>query len=159
MQKLRSVIVLVALLVGLCAAALPSVLHVLDRGAETVTVEQLASGHRPQSRNLTVQGVLDAQHIVEKTVKDKDDHVKERRSFLPLVARGWSPAQPVAVIYSTKAWAGFRLEELMARDHHEGVLRDILWEGLDGSVRERLSGMGLHLAERVLLVEEPNPKE
>jgi len=137
----------------------PLAVHALDRGHETVTVEKLAGGYVPGTRNLAIEGVLAVEFIVEYTSRDADrGKMLKRQSYIPLVTPGWSPSQPVAVVFLARAWAGYRLADLAKLPSQKGIARTAFTEGMSDSVVAEFEKMGVKLAPNVLLLEEiPTP--
>ena len=153
-QRVKAVMILVAVAAFFVVLLLPSILHGLDSGEERVPAAKLATGYKPASRNLVVEGLLDGDHVVDQMTTDENGHTKSRVDFLPLVPAGWTPKEPVHVVYSVRAWGDF-LNPLLAQKEHKGVLRDILWETreLPSGVKAEFDKMGITIAEDARLVE------
>jgi len=153
-QRVKGVMILLAVVAFFVVLLLPSILHGLDSGEERVPGGKLATGYAPASRNLVVEGLLDGDHVVDQMITDENGHTKSRTDFLPLVPAGWSPKEPVHVVYSVRAWGDF-LQPHLALKEHKGVLRDILWEKtrLPSGVKAEFDKMGITIAEDARLVE------
>lgn len=147
-------------LVLLSAAALgvllgPKIIHGLDRGEVTVSVEAVGPGFAPESRNLVIRGArLDAAHAVDFSKTDEQGRTKERKTYLPLVEADWSTARPVRALYATPTWDGYGLDEVLRRTELRGVLRTVFWEAPPADVLDRLRAAGLTIAEGAVLVDE-----
>src|SRR4051794_28290957 len=116
--------------VALTAMCLPRIIHGLDKGEAHLPAGNLVGDYHPVTRNLVVRGVLHREFLVERSVRDENGRLKEQRSFVPLVPPDWTASEPVHLVFSARAWPGYRLEELVAAPEQHGVLRDALWEGL-----------------------------
>jgi hypothetical protein len=148
-----------ALVVGLLLSTwlAPGLIHALDDGNERVEVSRLAAGYLPKTRALTVEGDPQMELGVTSDTRKKEEGASGRgRSvdvafYVPIVPKGWQPGQPVKVILRTHYYG---LGELKESTSHRGLLRNVLWEGLDGQVRTYfVQKVGLKLDERVLLLD------
>jgi hypothetical protein len=157
-QRVKAVMILVAVAAFFVVLLLPSILHGLDRGEERVPASKLATGYAPASHNLVIEGLLDGDHVVDQMITDENGHTKSRTDFLPLVAPGWTPHDEVRVVYSVRAWGDF-LKPHLEQKEHKGVLRDILWETrrLSSGVKAEFEKMGLRISDDVRLVESDDP--
>jgi len=156
MKGVLSTIAFVLMLAAAIAVLLgPKLIHALDRGEVTVSVEALGPGFAPQSRNLVIRGArLDAAHAVDFTKTDEQGRTKDRKTYLPLVEADWSSARPVRALYATPTWAGYGLDEVLRRAELRGTLRTVLWEAPPADVLDRLREAGLTIAEGAVLVDE-----
>jgi hypothetical protein len=135
--------VVVVPLAGAVVFATPWALHALDRGEARVTVERLARGDRPWTRNLIVEGG----HIVKdpylsRTTENRD-HTHRRWCFYALVPAGARADEPAHLILEAEVWPGAGLDELAAAPSLRVVLRDAPCEGLaarDAADRAALGG-------------------
>lgn len=170
MKKLLDILKLLGTAIGLIAVLVTARL-LFDRASkptraadfepsERLGFAELYGGVSPKNRHLViVGGAVDDGHLVERTVRD-DEHGKltERRSYLPFVADGWTPDQPVRLVFTGKVWAGHRLDELARAAERKGVLIDAPWPHMDG-VRDEFQKMGVRLLPDARLVEEPEAEE
>jgi len=150
---MRSVIAFAVLGVVALIALLPKIIHGFDSGEETLPVAKMQGGYKPASRNLVIEGLLDVGHSVEKRTTKRGATIS-RRTYMPLVPAGWTKNDPVHVIYSTSAWLDIALDRMARQPTHKGLLRNVLWEGVPGAVKDRFNQMGLKLADDLVLVDE-----
>jgi hypothetical protein len=157
-SKLKAVAVtggVVLAVVGVAMLALwPRIARRFDHERETVDVGKLAGGYRPATRNLTVVGMLVTEVAVEKMATDDQGRTKERRRYFPLVVPGWTPKDPVHVVFTARAWPGYRQEELARQPSQSGTVRNILWEGLSEEVKAEFAKLGVRVADDALLLDE-----
>jgi hypothetical protein len=138
---------------------LPQLLHAIDHGQKELTVAELAGGARPKTRNLIVDGVAQLDYAVTADQRQKeggrDVSTGQVDLYVPIVAEGWTPADPVQVMLKTHYYG---IDELRSERHHTGIARTILWEGLDGKVRDHFTTkLGLHLAPNLVLLDGARP--
>ncbi|MCB9523760.1 MAG: hypothetical protein H6702_10355 [Myxococcales bacterium] len=126
----------------------PMLVHGLDGGHAQVTVAELTAAH-PGTRNLTVIG----RPVPEASVQVQAPDTGQTRLWMPLVGPGWQPGDPVTVVLRARYLTAARLDAVLAADRHAGMLRDLLWEGLEGKRRAELLAKGVRLAPTVRLVE------
>ncbi len=144
--------VLMAVAIAIMGAMFaPMVVHGFDRGEARVTVAELAAGERPETRNLTVEGraVVD-QMIV--AIPEADPPPTTVTGWIPLVEPGWA-GEPVAVVLEVRGRPVDAVMALGEQQAFRGVLRDVLWEGLEQRRRLAFEGRGVRLAPEVALIE------
>ncbi len=124
--------------------------------AERLGFGELAAGASPKNRHLViVGGAVDDGHMVERTVRDEEHgRLNDRRSYLPFVNDGWTPDQPVRLVFTGKIWAGHRLEDVVRAKERRGILNDAPWPHMDGVIEE-FTKMGIKVTPDARLVEEP----
>ncbi|MCA9537266.1 MAG: hypothetical protein KC620_00175 [Myxococcales bacterium] len=127
----------------------PLIVHGFDRDHAEVTIEQLASGERPATDNLSVRGKLALEH----GLIDPGKSGGEGSVWLPLVPEGWTPEAPVAVVLHAQGRVTADLDALVARDVYSGIVRDVWWEGLDDRRVRALAERGVRLADAPLLLD------
>lgn len=130
----------------------PMLIHGFDGGHTEVTVAQLAEGESLDTHHLTVVGRADVKRMVR---IDPRPGVEQRRVgvWMPLVAEGAPPEAPVDVILETRIDPD-TLDEFAAAEKHQGILRNIWWEGLDGAQKKTLIASGIQLSSDVKLFHE-----
>ncbi len=130
---------------------LPQALHGIDTGQERVSITKLYSGYEPSTHNLIVSGIPDLDDAMfEKTTRKGTTTVEY---YLPLVPPGWKKTDPVHIILKTGDLGPAAQNELVHARQFEGVLDNILWEGLSGKVQGYLTGhMGLKIADDVRVI-------
>jgi hypothetical protein len=151
MNVVAGVIAFVLIVAVMGVIMLPEALHGFDSGHANVSVEQLYSGYEPPTHNLTVSGVADLDDAMfNKTTNNGSTTVEY---YLPLVPRGWKKSDPVHVVLQTDHLGPRAQERLLHAKQFQGVLDDIMWEGLEGDVHDYLTGhMGLKLADDVRVI-------
>ncbi len=138
----------------------PGLRHYFDFGFARTDVQQLSSGNYPDSRNISITGVLLDQSLEETTTtKRRGSTTTTVSQFIPLVDESWKEGDPVKVILSFKELTGAQYERVFNASSHVGVIRDIAWEGLDDSqARFFTDHYGLKIDKDVILVEITNEK-
>jgi hypothetical protein len=129
---------------------LPMLIHGLDRGLARVSVDDLANGPPEGTRNLELSGLLDTGHAIHEVITYKGSRI--HHYLVPLVPRGWTPAQPVHVVVEAGKAAA-----ISPRGPQLCTLRNVLWEGLSGANRRFFSDHGLRMADDLLLCELTRP--
>ena len=121
--------------------ALPQVVHTLDTGHADVTVQAIAEGPLP-SRNVSVTALTFADRGLRQTLtRDKSQVGPQVSFFMPIADRGFeaAPTRVVAQTFSNEVFdAAERPDEPI---RFEGVVRDVLWEGLSGDVKRDLGAL------------------
>jgi hypothetical protein len=132
----------------------PDLVHALDGERVRVPIEDLLAGKRPASRTVTVEGRAAMSHYLteDRRKTEGGSNLSTGTSlYVPIVPSGWSPDQPVRVVLKTHYWG---LKELAEDSKHDGVLRNVLWEGLDRKVASYFKDeMHLKLADDTLLLD------
>ncbi len=119
----------------------PHVLHLLDRGRVPATVAQLAAGKLP-SRNVTVTAMVFADRGLREVVTKQNSQTSPRTSFYMPIADPGAADGPTQVVVHTWHDEVFDAAEHPERPIElEGTVRDVLWEGLDGEVKEDLAAL------------------
>ena len=138
------------LLVALIGA--PMFVHGFDARHDRLTFEELVSDSYPlQTRNLTVDDarLLATMALKETNTRDGETTIKY---FVPMVPRAWEAGQPIQVVLETAELTHQALPK--PGSAITGVLRDVLWEGLDSAERDFFSEeMALTMDEDVLLIQ------
>ncbi len=151
MELVALPIAFIAVMAVMGLLLLPMGLHGIDGGQERVPVAKLYQGYEPSTHNLIVSGVADLDDAMFEKTTHKGQTTVEY--YLPLVPPGWKKPDPVHVILKTGDLGPTAQEQLIHSTQFEGVLDDILWEGLSSSVSGYLTGhMGLKLADNVKVI-------
>ena len=109
---------------------LPALIHGLDSGSAVIDAAACAGTCDTASRNVTLtNGYVHDEYMSEQEGKRDVNH------YLLYVPGGWEKADPVYLVIKTPGYDEDRLEDLAAREEISGVLRNVLWEGLDDDWR------------------------
>lgn len=153
--RLAPAIVLI-LVVGIVAFIfLPSLIHGLDFGQQTIDIADCVSGCPVSSGNLKVAGILVPEYAMVLESTEEDTGVtKVEAEFYPIVPADWEEDDPVYMIVKTPYLDDYDLEELLRLPEIPGVLRNVLWEGLGGENKDFFRDeIGIKLADNVMLLE------
>ncbi len=153
--ELDWVVVPAVMTVGLLIVAvlmLPMLIHGVDGGAAETTVAALAAGERPSTRNLVVEGRALADRGVQ-AQRGADAKLDATTMWLPLVPTDWREGDPVPMVLEVRGLRDVDPVALGQQTRFEGVLRDVLWEGLDDAQRARLVERGVTFTPRPLLLQ------
>jgi len=137
---------------------LPKLVHGLDFGQDRIALATIEQGTGPDSRNVVItnaQARLD-QSIEQTTTTTKGgvETGATTKYYLPLVPPDWNGDTSVHVILKTDPLTTPEEHKLEHGTSFPGVVRDVLWEGLDDGKREFFTKeVGLKLADGVKLVE------
>lgn len=146
--------VLAVFLFGMAfVAVLPQLLHALDRGEATVAVERFADPeYSAPSANISVEGRLLMGHIIEETVTTNG--ITSYSYYVPVVSHTWTPAEPVYAVLKTRTMEASDFTMLGQQRAFDGMLRDLLWEGLGRDETEFFNTeFGLTIAEHAVLID------
>ena len=151
MKLLRLLVVPLVLSGAVAIWLLPDLVHAFDSARVEMRIEDLVAGARPSSRLLTVVGMAATVMQVTEDHREKDGHSSGVVLYVPIVPKDWTPAEPVHVVLKTHYWG---LQELERDPRHDGVLRNVLWEGLSsGAAGYFTDHLHLTLAPDVLLLD------
>lgn len=127
-------------LVGALIAA-PEIVHALDKGRTPATVAQIAQGKLP-SRNVDVTALVLANRGAQQVItRAKSQNSPQVSFFMPIADEGVADGPTLVVVHS------FYNEVTDAAEHPdeplrlEGTVRDVLWEGLEGDVKDQLEAL------------------
>lgn len=155
-SEVRDAVVLPAMTaVALAAMAVmfaPMLIHGLDDGEARTSVAALARGERPGTRNLVVTGRAAVDRLVV-AVPDADPPPAVVTAWVPLVEPDWDGTSPVSVVLEVRGRPIETVTALGERGEFAGLLRDVLWEGLEERRRRAFVERGVLLAPDVALVE------
>lgn len=146
------------------AALLPQLVHGLDFGQDRISVASIAKGKRPDSRNVVITSaqakLSESIEVTTTSTKGGVETSSSTKFFVPLVTDSWDKSQPVHVVLETDELTTAEEAKLERSTKFSGVVRDVLWEGLDRGERDYfVNDVGLSLAEDVMLVEHrANPR-
>ena len=129
--------------------------HAADGLPLPVTVEELATGHRPPGHYLRLTGFVDARNGVSIETTQRGVSV-DTDVYIPVVSRA-TPEAPVAVLVRPQGM-GEAIDQFAGMQTFDGVTRDVLWEGLSSSHRSILEEAGVKLAPEVLVIATTTPK-
>lgn len=129
----------------------PMVVHGFDDGEAQVTVAELAAGQRPETRNLVVEGRAAVDQMIV-AIPEVDPPPSTVTGWIPLVEPGWA-GEPVAVVLEVRGRPVEAVTALGEQQTFRGVLRDVLWEGLEQRRRLAFEARGVRLAPEVALIE------
>jgi hypothetical protein len=138
---------------------LPLVIHGLDQGSRRISVSELAGNRNLETRNLTVDGLALVKFAVKKSAGSKGSSYAN--FYIPLVEADFMPRDEIQAILETRSLSSVERSDLAGQKTFSGVIRNILWEGLDGDIRDVFEKkMGLKLNQRIFLIEyQANPAE
>lgn len=136
----------------------PALRHYFDFGFAKVTVKELVDGKFPDSRNISISGVLLNTPLEETTTRTKRGNTTTTVSdYIPLVDETWEEGDPVKVILSFDELSTLEYTQLFNTESHLGVIRNIAWEGLEKSQSAFFKDhYGLTIDKDVVLVEITN---
>lgn len=127
--------------------------------AETVTFDSIYGGNLPANTDLRVTGgKLWAFEVVESVLREEGSSrpIKDRRSYMPMVPADWNKSQPVKVVFSAKAWAGYRMDELIRANERNARWYRAPWPNQD-AIRTEMEKLGYQMLPDAILLEEPAP--
>ncbi len=141
-ERVRAFLMFPPAMVALGALiAAPQIVHVLDTGSTVATVEEIAAG-KLSSRHVTVTAFGLPMRGLRQTVTEKKKEGNPTVSFfMPIADRNGEQGPTQVVVLS------FRNEVTDAAEHpdrplqFEGVVRDVLWEGLGSAVKRDLAAV------------------
>lgn len=139
---------------GAFVAVLPWFIHGVDGGHAEIEVARFADADfEPESRNVTIddgQFLIDAAVQIETT----SDSGTSIQYAIPIVPPDWKEGDPVHVVLKTPDLSMEEAANLDPMAGIDGVLRNVLWEGLPADEADYLrSTHGLKLADDVVEVE------
>lgn len=141
-EKLKSFLLIppgLALLGALIAA--PQIVHLMDRGSTQATVAQIAAGTL-SSRNVTVTALAFSERGMSEVVTKKNSQASPKVSFfMPIADPGTDPEGTLVVVQAYYDEVTDAAERPDVPLQLEGTVRDVLWEGLDGDMKESLSAI------------------
>ena len=146
------------------AVLLPQLVHGLDFGEDRISIESIAKGKHPDSLNVVITSARaklnDSVEVTTTTAKGGVEMGSSTKFFVPLVAESWDRGDPVHIVLETDEMSTAEEAKLEHATRFRGVVRNVLWEGLDRGEREYFANdVGLALAEDVMLVEyRANPR-
>lgn len=158
------IVLVLAMPLIVAIALLPRAIHGFDFTEDRISIASLAKGKQPDSRNIIITGARArlAESIEVTTTRTKRgvDTGSTTKYLVPIVQPDWDKSQPVRVILETDEMTSADEEKLERATKFTGIVRNVLWEGLDRGDREYLTReAGLALHDDVLLVEyRANPR-
>ncbi|MCE9599435.1 MAG: hypothetical protein K8S54_15830 [Spirochaetia bacterium] len=136
------------------ALAFPFLIHGLDRGNATISVEEFVTGTKTDTRNLTITGMALDQGLQDTTTRKGKKTV---RLYFPLIGADWKEGDEVHMVVETGDLSDEQLAEVLSRKEFTGVLRNVLWEGLSGKNQEFfVKEYNMNLSKEVQLLELDN---
>ena len=131
-QKLAIWIVFIVLTSVMTVVFLPGLIHYMDSGHETVTIEDLISGKELSSHNLTIEGIVLNKGMWEKTTTtNKGSTTTTEKNFFPLISDTWVEGEPIHVLIETDEMTQAETDEFVYKTSFIGTTRNVLWEGID----------------------------
>jgi len=144
------------LVVGIVAFIfLPSLIHGLDFGKQTIDIAYCVTDCPISTGNLKVKGILLPEYamVLESTQEDTGITTVEAE-YYPLVRVDWQEDDPVYMILKTPYTDDYTFEELLRLPAIPGVLRNVLWEGLSSEYRNFFRDeIGINLADNLMLLD------
>ena len=136
--------------IGLC----PLIIHGIDKGHETYTIEELSKLKNFTTRNITVNNFTLVENYMKSTVSSSKSSTKTTTYYVPVVSEDWTIDKKVTVIAMTTD-----IKKFFAMKEISGVIRNVFWEGLDSKDKKFFrENIGLKLSKRSLLLEtQANP--
>ncbi len=129
-RSLVPIIVFAASAVVLAVIFLPALIHGLDSGSAVIDAAACAGTCDTASRNVTLtNGYVHDEYMSEQEGKRDVNH------YLLYVPGGWEKTDPVYLVIKTPGYDDEMLENVATREEISGVLRNVLWEGLDNDWR------------------------
>lgn len=129
-QKVAFVIAPVVMIAVLAIIFMPFFIHYFDKGHENVFVEDLISGKKLSSRNLTVEGYLLEEGMWEKTTTTRRGSTTTTIiNIFPMVAGDWQEGMPIKVLLETDDLTDYEVEALFEQPGYDVTLRNVWWEG------------------------------
>ncbi len=156
---LITLVVVFGLLFGILAIALlPKLIHGVDGGHHKLALSKLEKSKDLDSRNVTIPAArLAVEHTLAFTTVNKKYGVETSRStkyYIPVGREGWDEDDEIHVILETKKITDSELAKLEDASSFEGIVRDVLWEGLGSKQHEWFTKSAkLKLANDVVLLE------
>ncbi len=74
---------------------IPGWMNYFDKGHDQLTIEELLNGKKPESRNLTIEGIALFDYLYKYVEKKKDGSEYEVSYFIPLVDSSWTKEKEV----------------------------------------------------------------
>lgn len=130
----------------------PMWIHGFDTGHVVLDADEIHGETVDGTRNLTVLGTLKADYSTAVKVA-ADDKLDTSTYRIALVGGAWRPGDPVRVVVEARGLKGDGLDQLMAAERFDGVLRNIWWEGLDEATFAALKEKGATIAPDAQLLQ------
>jgi hypothetical protein len=136
----------------------PSLRHYFDFGFSKVNAQEIYQGKFPDSRNVTISGILLEKALEETTTSTKNGHTTTTVSeYIPMVDENWKEGDPVKIVLSYKKLSTLEYEHVFSIESHLGVVRDIAWEGLEKSQTDFFkNNYGLNIDKDAILIQVTN---
>ena len=140
---------------------LPTLLHGLDSGQQTLDVAQCAVECERDTDNLSVRGTLLFDDMIEKETTREGSSLRTIEYYIPLVPPDWNKGDMVHMVVETPDLSDAQFEELSTMPAIPGVLRDTWWEGLGSDELAFFKkDIALNMAPGVRLLEyKADPKD
>jgi hypothetical protein len=136
---------------------LPGLVHGFDFGQQELDITKCRATCPSATRNIILtNGYLNIEHYVEETTTttNRGSTSETVRYYIPYAALEWQKGDPIYIVVETPQISEQELDALAEKDTLQGLLRNVLWEGLPGDTKKYFeTDLNLNLAPEVRLVE------
>ena len=159
-QKMGFWIALIVIIAVVTVIMMPGLLHYLDNGHETVSVDEIISGKDLSTHNLTLTGTVLNQGMEETTTsKSRGSTSTTVNNYFPLIPEDYQKGDEIHILLETGDMLQSEVDDFVEKSSFSGTLKDIWWEGVGSSQEDFFKeNYDITFADDVMLFEVCNGK-